>query len=155
MKDCVFYKHRDLIKFEDFDNNDPATYLGFVSIHFMAMSILPNVYKYESLQVEYSRIELLQNRRFTLKILSVFINKILNTNITLDEKTFSFNIAFLNKTTPLNNEFVYEYLLPERYMSEGDTNIYITALQSYFPADCVSSTADIIPCSKYYELISD
>jgi len=153
--ESVFYKHRNVIKFEDYDKNDPAIYLGFVCIHFMATSMLPNVYEEESLEMENSRVRLLQDKKYTLKILRVFIKTILNVNVTFNEELFDLHIKNIKDINTIPNDVVVRYFLPEKYMSESDANVFINALQFYFPTNSVKSSADVLPCSKFYGLIKD
>ncbi|TLY46830.1 MAG: hypothetical protein E6K54_07980 [Gammaproteobacteria bacterium] len=154
INESVFYKRRDQIKFENFEDNDPAVYLGFVGVHLLAVSIMPTVYKEESSQVEHSRIKLLQELKYTLRILRTLIRTILNVDVSLDYDIYENSLVAMKSATTITKELVYEHVMPEKYMSTEDAEIYIGALKSFFPPNCVTNTSDVIPCEKYYSLIS-
>lgn len=150
---CVFSKHRDVLKFEDFSINHPATYLPFVTYNFLIMSLLPVLFEKESQHMEKSRLLLLQKHSLTLKILQTLVNTVLDVNIRLDESKFQMSVEKLKTSNKLSLDTVFPLLLIENYLSDSDTKTYQDKLSSFFIKDLVSKSSDLVPSPTFYKKI--
>ena len=154
---CVFTEFRDKIQFEDFENNHPAIYLSFVCYNWLAMGILPNLYKNEPGDSEINRVKILQKDALVLKVLEIIINSVLNINIKLDKQIYHRNVELLEKKqSSLTRDSVLPYLAIENYMTQLDSALFIDTLSLYYPDTVIiTKSTDAIPCSEFYEMISD
>lgn len=150
---CVFSKHRDILKFEDFTFNHPATYLPFVTYNFLIMSLLPVLFEKESQQMEKSRLYLLQEHSLTLKILETLVNTVLDVNIQLDENKFRSSVEKLKNSKTLSLELVFPLLLIENYLNDNQKVIYQDKLSSFFIEGFVQDSSDLVPSPTFYKEI--
>lgn len=155
MSCCVFVKHRDIIKFEDFDKNHPAVYLPFVIYNWLALGILPKIYTDEEINVENSRIELLQNESYLLEVLVLVINCVLNIDIKLNEKLYKNNVNQLRGVKDFSKDEILPLITIENYMNSEDSKLFIDSISKVFPPNSVIRSTDAVPCHELYKIISN
>lgn len=151
--ECVFVKHRNILKFENFQTNHPAIYLPFVIYNWLALAILPNVYSEEEKHFENSRKELLQNNNYLFKVINVVINCILGINIELNHDLFKQNVQQLKEIKTFSKNEILPFVTIESYMSEEDSILFINTFSKFFPQNAVKKSTDAIPCYVFYKTI--
>jgi hypothetical protein len=151
MSDCVFSKHREVLRFEDFHSNHPAIYLCFVIYNWLALGMLPNLHEDES--VESVRIKILQENNYLLDVLTTIINCTLGIRIELNEKLFQDNVRALKEITSISKQTILPFVTIENYMSTEDSIMFLDKLSRYFPPNAITKSTDAVPCSKLYNMV--